>query len=55
MSKGIKCRSLLSSKAVMKLNRFKIKMEKIKHGYSTKQLIYSVKSKVDTTMHSYQP
>ena len=66
MSNGIKCRSLLNSKVIKasywnKLffdsneNSFKIKMKKIKHGNLTKQLMYSFKSKVETTMHSYLP
>ena len=36
-------------------NSFEIKIEKIKHGYSTKQLMYAFEAKVDTTMHSYLP
>ena len=32
---------------------FKIKIEKIKHGYLTKQLMFSFKVKVSTTLHSY--
>ena len=66
MSKGIKCRSLLNSKVIKAScrneyffdsneNSFKIKMEKVKHGFLTKQLMYSFKPKVDTTLHSYLP
>ena len=63
MSKGIKCRSLLNSKLLNPViekkgsyeNIFKVKKGKIKHGYLTKQLMYSFKSNVDTSMHSYLP
>ena len=55
MSKGIKCRSLLNSKVIKASyrnkyffdsngNSFKIKMEKIKHRFFTKQLMYPFKS-----------
>ena len=65
MGKGIKCRSLLNLKVVKASyrnkyyggneNSFEIKMEKIKHGYLTKQLTLAFKFKMDTTVHSYLP
>ena len=53
--KGYKSQKLKKKNFDSNENSFKIKLEKIKHGYLSKQLMYSFKSKVDTTTHSYLP
>ena len=66
MGKCNKCRTILNSKVINPVieinisfgnneNSFKIIIEKINHAYLTKQSMYSSKSKLDTTMHSYIP